>query len=127
MEQETVYFILSFGGAMLWYRVLFYIVPSYFKRPLTRSLLNLRWHHLHWGILFVLFGAVMLIVSGKNMMVVIALGMGLGLMMDLFIPSLRLETDREKELVVYGHSLIETGMLFLLVIFIVIAISLFLN
>ena len=64
---------------------------------------------------------------GRYLALAIALGIGLGLMMDLFIPSLRLETDREKELVVYGHSLIETVMLFLLVIFIVIAISLFLN
>lgn len=108
-------FILAFCGGMLWWRMLYFIAPSYFKNPPERTLLKLRWHHLHWGILLILIASVMLLFSGKSSTVIILLGLGLGFAMDLFIPSLLLETDREKELIVYRQSLIPTMLLFLLV------------
>ena len=64
---------------------------------------------------------------GKNMTVVVTLGIGLGLIMDVFIPSLRLETDREEELLVYRDSLSATILLFLLIVFLTIATFLLLN
>ena len=64
---------------------------------------------------------------GKNMTVVVTLGIGLGLIMDVFIPSLRLETDREEELLVYRDSLSATILLFLLIVFFTIATFLLLN
>ena len=116
MNPENLYFILAFAAAMLWCRVLFSVVPIYFKRPLTRSVLKLSWHHLHYGILLTLAGVILLLYFHKNTIVTILLGIGLGLMMDLFIPSLLLETNREEELVVYKKSLVPTIFLFVGVI-----------
>lgn len=112
MTTEMLTFVLAFLIAMLWYRILFFAIPTYFKRPFTRSLLKLRWHHLHWGLLLILTGTVLLLLTDKNSVVIILLGAGLGFAMDLFIPSLLLETDREKELEIYKKSLVPTLALF---------------
>lgn len=105
MSNEVLKFIFSFIGGLLWYRILFFIVPIYFKRPLTRSVLKLRWHHLPWGIVLIVFGVMLLLLSEKSNAANILFGIGLGFVIDLFIPSLQLETDREKELAVYRNSL----------------------
>jgi hypothetical protein len=125
MTGEPLQFVLAFCAGMLWWRLLFFIAPAYFKKPLERSFLKMRWHHLHWGILLTLIATILLLFSGKTAVVVILLGLGLGFMMDLFIPSLLLETDREKELIVYSKSLIPTALLFLLTVAVIIAFSLF--
>ena len=120
---EEVKFILAFIGGMLWYRILFYIAPLYFKRPLTRTILKLKWHHLHWGILLVLLGTISLLaLGGITTVPVVLLGIGLGFMMDLFIPSLLLSTDREEELKIYKESLLPTLLLFAVVVAIILAL-----
>ena len=123
MSNEVLKFLFSFIGGLLWYRILFFIAPLYFKRPLTRSVLKLRWHHLHWGIILILVGTIFLLLSGKNGVAIILFGIGLGFTIDLFIPSLQLETDREKELVVYRNSLIPTLFLGALITIAVIILS----
>ena len=115
MTKESLWFVMALVGSMLWYRTLFFLVPLYFKRPLTRSLLQLRWHHLHWGLLFILFATIALLFGGNIKFVAVLLGIGLGFSFDLFIPSLFLETDRERELLAYRRSLVPTLLLFLVI------------
>lgn len=124
MDNDIIKFILSFVGGLLWYRILFFIVPIYFKRPLTRSVLKLHWHHLHWGIVLILTGTMLLLLSGKITSVIVLLGIGLGLIIDLFIPSLLLKTDRERELEAYRSSLIPTLILAALIVTVIIILSL---
>ncbi len=126
MDTDILKFTLSFMGGLLWYRILFFIVPIYFKRPLTRSVLKLRWHHLHWGIVLIFIGTILLLLSGKTTAVIVLFGVGLGFIIDLFIPSLQLETDREKELVAYRNSLLPTLLLGALIVIMVVILS-FLN
>ncbi|MEK7566736.1 MAG: hypothetical protein AAB527_01210 [Patescibacteria group bacterium] len=123
MDNDITKFIISFVGGLLWYRVLFSIVPIYFERPLTRTVLRLRWHHLHWGVVLISVGIVLFLLFGKSTAVIVLFGIGLGFIIDLFIPSLVLETDREKELVVYRNSLIPTLLLGFAIIVIVILLS----
>src|SRR3989338_4060888 len=111
MDTDITQFVVSFLFGLLWYRIIFFIFPSYFKKPIIRSVLKLRWHHLHWGIMLMLSGTALLVASGKSALVIILLGIGLGLVIDLFIPSLQLQTDREKELFVYRNSLVSTLLL----------------
>ena len=123
MDNDITKFIISFAGGLLWYRILFFIVPIYFKRPLTRSVLKLRWHHLHWGVILISTGIVLFLFSEESATVIILFGIGLGFIVDLFIPSLVLATDREKELVVYHNSLIPTLLLGFAFIVVVILLS----
>lgn len=123
MTQESFWFVTALIGSMLWYRILFYIVPLYFRRPLTRSLLRLRWHHLHGGLLFILVATMVLLFGGSIGLVVVLLGIGLGFCLDLFIPSLFLKTDREAELLLYRRSLVPTLLLFLAISGIVVLLS----
>lgn len=120
MDTDILKFTISFAGGILWYRILFFIIPIYFKRPLTRSALKLRWHHLHWGIVLIFIGTILLLLSEKGTAVIVLFGIGLGFIIDLFISSLVLETDREKELLVYRNSLIPTLLLGFAIIVIVI-------
>ena len=78
---------------------------------------------MHWGIVLIVFGTTLLLLYGKTTAVIILFGVGLGFIIDLFIPSLLLETDREKELVVYRNSLVPTLLLGVSIIFIIIVLS----
>lgn len=121
MDAYIIKFIISFAGGLLWFRILFFIIPIYFEKPLIRSLLNMRWHHLHYGIVLIFIGAVLLLLSEKSTAVIVIFGIGLGFITDIFIPSLQLKTDRGKELAVYRDSLLPTlflGGLIVVVIFI---------
>lgn len=123
MSNEVLKFIFSFIGGLLWYRILFAIVPIYFKRPLTRSVLKLRWHHLHWGIILIVFGVIILLLSEKSNVAITLFGIGLGFVIDLFIPSLQLETDREEELAVYRNSLKPTLLLAASIVIVITVLS----
>ncbi|MBP6060581.1 MAG: hypothetical protein KA515_01075 [Candidatus Pacebacteria bacterium] len=127
MNNETVGFVVSFLGGLVCNRILFFVVPVYFKKPLTRSITKLGWHHLHWGIIMILFSAVFLVLFGKNLSVIILLGVGLGLVMDLFIPSLQLKTNREEELAIYSDSLFPTILLGLSIVAIIVLLSFFVS
>jgi len=108
---------------MLYYRGLFYAAHNYFKKPFLRTKLGLRIHHLHYGIIFVLIATLILLFSGKNVYVIVLLGLGLGLILDLFIPSLLMKSDRRKELVVYKRTLVKTLILFIILILVVVLLS----
>ena len=123
MANNVTNFIFSFTGGLLFFRVLFFIIPIYFKKPLTRSVLKLRWHHLHWEVVLISLGIILLLLSGESAAVIVLFGIGLGFIIDLFIPSLMLETDREKELVVYRNSLIPTLFLGFATVAIIILLS----
>jgi len=119
MPKELLLFIIAFIIALVWYRIKFKIAPASFEKPWLRSLLKLRWHPLHDGTLLMLIAVIVLIFWGTNDFVFILFGAGLGLTVDLFIPALFLETDREKELVAYKTSLMPTLLLGSFIIFII--------
>jgi len=109
MDITSIYFIIAFAVGIVWYRLLFFFAPKSFKEPLVRSTLKLRWHHMHWGALFVLVGSLLLLYFGTLVISsAILIGLGLGLILDLFVPSLLLETNRERELIAYRKSLAPT-------------------
>jgi len=125
MKNETLIFIYAFIFGLIWYRFLFYIIPYYFKKPLIRSVSKLQWHHLHNGILLVLIGIVWILVYGINLFNNILLGVGLGFIIDLFISSLKLKTNRLEELGIYRDSLIPTLFLGFFIIVIIFLLSFF--
>lgn|SRR5487761_772893 len=115
MNIYLIYFLIFYIIALLWYRMLFMIVPHSFHKPWLRTAINLRWHHMHWGILDVFIGTAILLLFGENIWVFLFLGIGLGFISDLFIPSLMLGTNEEaariQELIVYRKSLFPTWIL----------------
>lgn len=124
MNKDILEFIIAFICPLVWHRTLFVILPIAFKRPFTRNVLKIRWHHLHWGILMILAGTISLIIFGKSFWIIALLGVGLGNIMDLFIPSVLVETDRVKELILYRNSLVWTIFLFIFIILSILAVSL---
>ena len=116
-------FLTAFTFALLWNRLLFIIIPGYFMHPFVRSTIKLRWHHLHLGILLIFLGTAFLLFTGGSTVTIVLLALGLGLVFDLFIPSLQLETDRGQELIVYKASLGPTLLLGLLIMLIILGLN----
>ncbi|MCX6702794.1 MAG: hypothetical protein NTW60_02920 [Candidatus Wolfebacteria bacterium] len=116
---KFIEFALAFATGLLFYRIFYFINPGYFKHPFTRSLIKLRWHHIHWGAVFILAAAIMLLVSGVNPWSIIVLGIGMGLIFDELIIILIFETERDEELRAYEKTLRPT---LIMATFIVIAI-----
>jgi len=117
---EILIFIISLLIPMLYYRGLFYIAKDYFKKPFLRTKTGLQIHHLHYGILLVFIATLILLFLGKNIYVVVLLGLGLGLILDLFISSLIMKTNRRIELKVYKKTFTKTLILFGIIIIVII-------
>jgi len=103
--QNTIIFAAAFLFGLLCYRVLFLLNKQYFHKPFTRTKTGLSVHHLHFGIIFALIGTLVLLAdSDKNYFVYGFLGLGFGLIFDLFIGSLLMKGDRPKELEIYKNT-----------------------
>lgn len=124
MSSPIIIYVLSFLVGTLWFRLLFYIFPKHFKRPFIRSATRLRWYHLHFGIIMILSGVVYSILFERNTFLLIWLGLGSGFIIDLFIPSLELPTNRQKELILYSKTFLPTLFLSLEICLVVITLSL---
>jgi hypothetical protein len=123
MNSGILIFIISFTVGLVWNRILFVVVPDYFKKPFFRSAIKLRWHHLHMGVVLITVGTISLLLSNGNILTNILLGTGLGLVIDLFIPSLKLETNREDELIIYRNSLVPTLFLGALIVAVIVVLA----
>jgi hypothetical protein len=94
-------FAISFLVGLLYFRVLFLIIPDYFKKPFTRTKTKMQVHHLHFGIVFTIFATFVLLAIGTHISVFILLGLGLGQIIDDFIASILIPGDRPVELKIY--------------------------
>lgn len=114
--QNTIIFAISFFAGLLWFRLIFLLLPKYFSKPFTRTKTKLTVHHLHFGIVFVLLGTFVLLADSANFFVYAFLGFGLGQIFDLFIPSLLMKGDRKAELKLYKDSFLHTLILALFIV-----------
>jgi hypothetical protein len=108
----------------LYWRSVFFLMRKTFDKPFTRTKTGLQVHHFHYGIVFVAIAALILVISGKNGLSLAFLGIGLGLILDEFIPSLQMPGNRPLELEIYQRTLWPTLVLF--VAFVILAIALYL-
>jgi hypothetical protein len=120
--KEAFIFIISLLLPFVYWRTLSHIAKNYMKNPFLRMKTKLQIHHLHHGIILVLIASLILIFLGNNIYVTILLGLGLGLMLDLFIPSLMIKSNREEELKVYKKTFLKTSILFVVIILIILLI-----
>ncbi len=116
---ELAIFLLALIAPFLYWRGLFYVASHTFDRAFTRDKTGLQVHHAHYGILFVLVASIILLSGGESVLVIILLGLGLGLILDEFIPSLLMPGNRPLELEIYRKSFLKTAILFLIVVVIV--------
>jgi hypothetical protein len=124
MNKEIIYFIISFLIPFVYYRTLFLIASRVFDKPVLREKTGLKIHHIHYGMILTLISALALLFIGKNIYVIIFLGLGLGFMYDEFIPALLMKSKRSDELLVYKKAFKATSILFLIIVLIILAVSL---
>lgn len=120
--KEVIVFLVAFTLPFVYWRSLFLFATKKFDKPFSRTKTGLQIHHAHFGIIIVLTAAMMILFGEKSIYFFGVLGLGLGLVMDEYIPSLYMPGDRPLELKVYKESLGKTFYLFLVFIILVLLI-----
>lgn len=118
-------FLIFFLSPMVYWRSLFYLYVKSFDTSFARTKTGLQIHHLHYGVVLIFIASQLLLFTGNSIYVIILLGLGLGLVLDEFIPSLYMPGDRPLELRVYRQALGKTLILFLALALGIIIFSLF--
>jgi hypothetical protein len=91
------------------------------EQDITVTIQGARFHHLHLGILLVFASAVLFIFTDVNIFSLAFLGLGLGLILDEFIPSLIVPHQEPTSTKLYLSSLRGTIILFSAIIVILLA------
>ncbi|MBI2045126.1 hypothetical protein HYT23_03645 [Candidatus Pacearchaeota archaeon] len=112
---QAVLFIIALLIPFIYYRSLYYIYRTYFKESKLRASSGLQIHHLHYGAIILIITAFILIFYGKNNYVLALFGLGLGLVLDEFVPALLMPGNRKIELAAYEKGFIPTLIIFLLI------------
>ena len=121
-KQRLLIFSVSFLLPLLYFRTLFLFLPDDYISPLRR-LIGLNLHHFHFGIIILTIATLLLLFYKINTFSVTLSGLGLGLIIDSFFPSLFIETIRENELLVYFQHLPDTLALFAIILVLAMSIS----
>lgn len=124
MHDTFLIFLFAFSSGLLFYRLLFEVMPCVFRCSLLSTFFGARFHHWHAGILLILVGTVILIMNGDRSVVLGLLGVGLGLTIDVFIPFFYIKMNRDEELREYRRSLLPTLLFALGIVAIVAVLSL---
>lgn len=119
--RNLVLFCVSLVLPLVIYRTLVFVV--YVGRPSPlRALTGLTVHHLHYGVIILTVAVVMLILWQRGPLSVILAGLGLGLILDEFIPSLLLQTQRAEEIAAYTRGFVPTIVLFLVLLLAIVVV-----
>lgn len=122
MGSELLIFIIAFIAPVLYWRFLFWLARKKFDKPYTRAKTGLQVHHAHYGIILVLAGTLFILFSVKNLWVIGMIGLGLGLVLDEFVPSLLMPGNRELELDIYKKSLRGTIVLISIIVLVILVL-----
>lgn len=116
-KKKLIIFILSFVIALLFWRLRVFLFYNDGDLPFLRVITGLTMHHYHYGIIFILVSALLLIFYKRNAFSVGLMGFGLGSVLDSMISSLlKVNTLRSVEITRYNQSFPLTTFLFLIVI-----------
>ena len=117
-KKNLMLFITSFLVPLVYYRLFFFVIapPQEIYLSPLRKIIGLNVHHLHYGLILLTISILLLLFYKRNIFSTILAGLGLGLSLDVFIPSLFVKTIRENELLVYSQHLTDTLILFFIVI-----------
>ena len=105
--KNLILFCSSFLFGIIFYRLLILFFYTDRVSPL-RSLTGLSIHHFHYGIILITIAILMFIFYKKNGVSILFAGIGLGLILDTFVPSLLINYPRALEITAYNQSLIGT-------------------
>jgi hypothetical protein len=120
-----IIFIALFLAPMIYQRTRFALQPEYFYKLTLRKKVDLRIHHAHWGLIWILISSIWFIFGDKSVYPILMAGLGWGLILDEIIPHLKMPgDDRKLELDIYKAATKPT--IILIAVVAVIFVSLFL-
>ena len=115
-KRTLIIFSLAFIIPIIFFRIFVFLLCAEDYCPIAQSITGLTIHHFHFGMLLLLIAILLLVFFKKNDYTIGLTGLGLGITLDQFVPSLLLQTGRAEEVAVYFDSLFGTIILAVLVI-----------
>ncbi len=115
-KRTLIIFSLAFIIPILLFRIFVFLLCAKDFCPIAQNITGLSIHHFHFGMLLLLIAVLLLVFFKKNVYTIGLTGLGLGITLDQFIPSLLLQTERAEEVAVYFDSTIGTIILVCLVL-----------
>ena len=117
LKKRLLVFVSLFIIAFVFWRLKVLVYHNNGELPFLRAITGLTFHHFHYGLVFILIAALLLIFYKVNSFSVGLMGFGLGTALDSFISRLfSFSSNRSRELSAYDSSFIFTLIMFLDVI-----------
>ncbi len=124
MGNEILFFIIALVLPHIFYRTILFTREKFFDKPILREKTGLKIHHMNYGMTILLISITFLLFTEKNIYITTAMGLGMGLMFDEFIPALLMKSKRKDEMIVYKKSFKSTLVLFIILVILLIILSL---
>jgi hypothetical protein len=113
LKDRLLVFIGFFAIAFIYFRVRVFFSFNNGEVPLIRQITGLTIHHFHYGLIFILIAALLLIFYKINWTSIGLMGFGLGTTLDSFVSRLfSFSSVRTREVATYNSSFLFTLMLF---------------
>ena len=123
MNNEILFFIIAFILPHIFYRTILFTKEKFFDKPILREKTGLKIHHMHYGMIVLLIAITFLLFIEKNIYITTAMGLGMGLMFDEFIPALLMKSKRKDEMIVYKKSFLPTLIMFAILIMLLVLLT----
>jgi hypothetical protein len=121
---EVLVFIIALLIPILFFRTLFYASNKFLTKTILREKTGLKIHHMHYGTIMITIASILLLFLGKTIYIIALLGLGLGYVLDEFIASVMLKTNRKEKLKIYDKAFKPTVILFVIVIGVIVLLYL---
>jgi hypothetical protein len=114
LKKRLLVFVSFFVIAFVFWRLRVLTRYSDGQLPFLRAVTGLTFHHFHYGLIFILIAALLLIFYRRNSFSIGLMGFGLGTSLDSFISRLfSFSSVRVREISAYDSSFIATFIMFL--------------
>jgi len=118
--RNVLIFVIALLGPLVVIRVAIHLLMKR-AHDITVAIQGVRFHHLHLGVLLIFAASLLFLFTGINIFSLGFLGIGLGLVLDEFIPSVLIPHQEPLSTKIYLSSLRGTIILFIAVVIVVLA------
>jgi|GEM_PF-2126966 len=127
MLNTIILFIISFSSPFIFFRIILTLLSH--KRDQTTSYIRegRKFHHLHFGVGILIVGIIGFLVLGTTAFPTIISGIGLGMILDDFIPSLYIPEPEPQTTNTYFGSFFSTFFLLLFITIIILTAYFFIE
>jgi hypothetical protein len=119
---HVYFFIIPFIAAIIVFRVIIFLISKPLSEITVHTREGAKFHHLHFGVVVLFVGILLVLTYGKNNVSLAFLGFGFGMIIDEYIPSLYLPEPEPFTSTLYRQSFAKTAILALVLAVIIVLV-----